>query len=164
MKRLFLGVILLGLTFTCFAQEKNYFFNGVFDNDCYNGNIAVNSTKKMTINLQNDGASLKYTIKSIGCTKEEELINLGSEKIYYNEDEKVGVILEGENLLYLIKEEEDKYSFSAIVIMKTESGKCKWEQVILRQNYNGSSYGNTYWHGNSQRIYPVDRKEALKYK
>lgn len=118
MKIIFLEAVFLSLTMSSFSQEKNYYFNGVFNNDCYNGNIATNSAKKITIDLQNDGESLKYSIKSLGCANEEELINLGSfvgsETVYYNEDEKVGVILEGDNILYFIKNEDGKHSISDV--------------------------------------------------
>lgn len=83
--------------------------------------------------------------------KEEILYAYSQSKEWYTLRNKVTGIITGREL-------------AAIVVMKTDSGICKWEQVILRQNYNGSSYGGTYWHGNSQRIYPVDCKEALKYK
>lgn len=50
-----------------------------------------------------------------------------------------------------------------IVVMKTTSGACQWEEVSIRQDYNGSSYGNSYFGGNTQIIVPVDCKEAKKY-
>lgn len=51
-----------------------------------------------------------------------------------------------------------------IAVMKTDGGKCKWEEIAVRQNFDGNNYGNTYWYGNSQRIYPVNSKDAMKYK
>lgn len=53
---------------------------------------------------------------------------------------------------------------AVVAVMKTDAGRCKWETVYVRQNYNGSAYGNSYFHANSQRIYPIDCEKAMKQK
>lgn len=53
---------------------------------------------------------------------------------------------------------------AVVAVMKSDAGHCKWETVYVRQNYNGSAYGNSYFHANSQRIYPVDCEKAMKQK
>ena len=53
---------------------------------------------------------------------------------------------------------------SAIAIMKDDSGQCKWEEISIRQDYNGSTYGKSYFGGESTVIIPVDCATAMKYK
>lgn len=53
---------------------------------------------------------------------------------------------------------------SAIAIMKTDDGSCKWEEISIRQDYNGSTYGKSYFGGESTVIIPVDCTTAMKYK
>lgn len=55
-------------------------------------------------------------------------------------------------------------SLTCVAVMKTKSGACQWEEVVLRENYDGANYGPVYYYGNSQRIYPVDCTESNKYK
>ncbi len=55
-------------------------------------------------------------------------------------------------------------SITGIAVMKTKGGACQWEEIVLRENYDGASYGSIYYFGNSQRIYPVDCATAMKYK
>ncbi len=55
-------------------------------------------------------------------------------------------------------------SLRAIVVLKTTSGKCQWEEVSIRQNYDGANYGSSFWNGNTAIIVPVDCTDAVKYK
>jgi hypothetical protein len=51
-----------------------------------------------------------------------------------------------------------------IAVMKNTNGACQWEEVEVKQDYNGSSYGKTYYSGNTQSIITVDCTEAMKHK
>ncbi len=51
-----------------------------------------------------------------------------------------------------------------IAVMKNTNGACQWEEVEVKQDYNGSSYGKTYYSGNTQSIITVDCSEAMKHK
>jgi len=51
-----------------------------------------------------------------------------------------------------------------IAIMKNTNGACQWEEVEVKQDYNGSGYGKTYYSGNTQAIITVDCTEAMKHK
>lgn len=51
-----------------------------------------------------------------------------------------------------------------IAVMKNPTGTCQWEEVKVKQEYNGSDYGKTIFDGNTRIIAPVDCKEAMKYK
>ena len=53
---------------------------------------------------------------------------------------------------------------SVIVVMKTDGGKCQWEEVSVAQDFDGANYGKTYYRGNTQIIVPVDCATAMKYK
>lgn len=55
-------------------------------------------------------------------------------------------------------------SLRAIVVLKTSSGKCQWEEILIKQAYDGANYGSSYWGGNTAIIVPVDCTEAMKYK
>jgi hypothetical protein len=51
-----------------------------------------------------------------------------------------------------------------IAVMKNENGACQWEEVEVKQDYNGSTYGKTYYSGNTQAIITIDCTEAMKHK
>jgi hypothetical protein len=51
-----------------------------------------------------------------------------------------------------------------IAVMKNTNGKCQWEEVEVKQDYNGTSYGKTYYSGNTQAIITLDCTEAMKHK
>ena len=51
-----------------------------------------------------------------------------------------------------------------IAVMKNTNGSCQWEEVEVKQDFNGSTYGKTYFSGNTQQIITLDCLEAMKYK
>ncbi len=51
-----------------------------------------------------------------------------------------------------------------IAVMKNANGACQWEEVEVKQDYNGSAYGKTYYSGNTQAIITIDCAEAMKHK
>ena len=51
-----------------------------------------------------------------------------------------------------------------IAVMKNPAGECQWEEVEVKQDYNGTTYGKTYFSGEVQIIVTVDCKEAMKHK
>jgi hypothetical protein len=55
-------------------------------------------------------------------------------------------------------------SIRAVAVLKTTSGKCQWEEVSIKQDYNGAEYGKSQSYGNSSVIVPVDCNTAMKYK
>lgn len=55
-------------------------------------------------------------------------------------------------------------NISGIAVMKDKDGTCRWEEIALRQDYNGSTYGKTYFSWESTLIVPVDCSNAMKYK
>jgi hypothetical protein len=55
-------------------------------------------------------------------------------------------------------------SIRAVAVLKTTTGKCQWEEVSIKQDYNGAEYGKSQSYGNSSVIVPVDCNAAMKYK
>lgn len=53
---------------------------------------------------------------------------------------------------------------SAVAVMKEEDGSCRWEEISIRQNYDGANYGKSYFGGETAFIVPVDCATAMKYK
>ncbi|MCB9223609.1 MAG: hypothetical protein R2780_04415 [Crocinitomicaceae bacterium] len=51
-----------------------------------------------------------------------------------------------------------------IAIMKEKDGTCKWEEVYVKQDYDGAKYGATYFSNETTVIVPVDCATAMKYK
>ena len=51
-----------------------------------------------------------------------------------------------------------------VAIMKNPAGECQWEEIEVKQDYNGSTYGPTYFNGEVQIIVTVDCATAMKYK
>ncbi|MEN9441446.1 MAG: hypothetical protein RLZ33_1523 [Bacteroidota bacterium] len=56
------------------------------------------------------------------------------------------------------------YRSLVIVTVMTSNGKCQWEESFIKQDYNGSTYGKSYFGGNSGNIVPAECSDALKYK
>lgn len=55
-------------------------------------------------------------------------------------------------------------NIAGIAVMKDKDGTCRWEEIALRQDYNGTAYGKTYFSWESTLIIPVDCSTAMKYK
>lgn len=55
-------------------------------------------------------------------------------------------------------------AISAVAVMKDKDGSCRWEEISIRQDYNGTDYGKSYFGGESSIIVPVDCSTAMKYK
>jgi hypothetical protein len=53
---------------------------------------------------------------------------------------------------------------SGVVVMKEKDGSCKWEEISIRQNYDGKEYGKSYFGGETAFIVPVDCNTAMKHK
>ena len=53
---------------------------------------------------------------------------------------------------------------SGVAVMKGSDGSCKWEEISIRQDYDGKNYGKSYFGGESTVIVPVDCSTAMKYK
>jgi hypothetical protein len=51
-----------------------------------------------------------------------------------------------------------------VAVLKTTTGKCQWEEVSIKQDYDGAEYGKSQSYGNSSVIVPVDCNTAMKYK
>ncbi|NHN27200.1 hypothetical protein FIA58_016075 [Flavobacterium jejuense] len=51
----------------------------------------------------------------------------------------------------------------AITVLKTTSGKCKWQPIQIRQNYDGQKYGVSFVNGNMGLAIPSECSEAKKY-
>lgn len=56
------------------------------------------------------------------------------------------------------------YRTLVFVTVLTSNGKCQWEESFLKQDYDGSGYGKSYFAGNSGNLVPVDCTDAMKYK
>lgn len=54
-------------------------------------------------------------------------------------------------------------SIRAIAVLKTNAGKCQWEEVSINQNFDGANYGKSYFSGNTSIIVPVECVESMKY-
>jgi hypothetical protein len=52
----------------------------------------------------------------------------------------------------------------AVAVLKTTAGKCQWEEVSIKQDYDGANYGKSYFGGNTQIIVPIECSQAMKYK
>ena len=114
--------------------QQEYFFKGLYSNYCYNGNKATNSAKKITVNLENtDGPMFK--VASIGCTRETKLTELsaflGSEKVYYSEKEKRGIIIEDENNLHVFAKKDGEVK--VIATAHTDKKEAKQLDVKIAQ-------------------------------
>lgn len=55
-------------------------------------------------------------------------------------------------------------SIRAVAVLKTTTGKCQWEEVSIKQDYDGAEYGKSHSYGNTSVIVPVDCNSAMKYK
>ncbi|MFN3341738.1 MAG: hypothetical protein ACK40M_03515 [Flavobacteriales bacterium] len=51
-----------------------------------------------------------------------------------------------------------------VVVIMTSNGKCMWEEMEIRQDYDGAQYGKTYFYGNSGNIVPAECTDAMKKK
>lgn len=51
-----------------------------------------------------------------------------------------------------------------IAVMKNTNGACQWEEFEVKQDFNGSTYGKTYYSGNTRAIIPIDCTESMKHK
>ncbi len=56
------------------------------------------------------------------------------------------------------------YRTLVFVTVLTSNGKCQWEESFLKQDYDGTAYGKSYFGGNSGNLVPVDCSDAMKYK
>ena len=56
------------------------------------------------------------------------------------------------------------YRSMIFVTVMTSNGKCQWEESFLKQDYDGTTYGKSYFGGNTGNIVPVDCTDAMKYK
>ncbi|UKN01163.1 hypothetical protein K6119_15645 [Paracrocinitomix mangrovi] len=51
-----------------------------------------------------------------------------------------------------------------VAVMKEKDGTCKWEEVYVKQDYDGANYGSTYFGNETTVIVPVDCTTAMKHK
>lgn len=51
-----------------------------------------------------------------------------------------------------------------VAIMKEKDGSCRWEEVYIKQDFDGSNYGKSYFANETTVIVPVDCTTAMKYK
>jgi hypothetical protein len=55
-------------------------------------------------------------------------------------------------------------TIEVVAVYTTPSGRCQWGRNIIRQDYDGTNYGSSYWNGVLPGVIPVDCKDAYKYK
>lgn len=51
-----------------------------------------------------------------------------------------------------------------VAIMKEKDGSCRWEEVYIKQDFDGNNYGKSYFANETTIIVPVDCNTAMKYK
>ena len=136
MKQIILSLLVISLYTSVFGQTE-YYLSKAITVGCYGANPLTDMTKKIKVYLEDDQP--KFSIASLMCTKEFELMSIGSlvnnESIYYSKKDKRGIILEGDDILYVFKKEEDNFSVFAVAhkdkkTAKTLSAKTGEEKYL----------------------------------
>ncbi len=106
------------LTTHLLAQNLEFNLNKGFPVGCSGANSLTDVTKKVTINITSDKATLSYA--SLNCTRTVECINYGPhvEKpqtvLLFSEKEKKGCFIEANEKIVLFSEKDGKYEIIAV--------------------------------------------------
>lgn len=111
MKKILVTTFLI-TSFFGLTQEKTYYFDKAVQVGCSGANPLTDMTKKIKVNLDASNKTAVFSIASLNCSKDYEGINLGKFEdadVYFSTTKKSGVILEGDETLYLFGEKDGSY-------------------------------------------------------
>ena len=113
---LFLGGIILSVNLV--AQTVEFTLNKALVVGCYNAHALTDITKKVTVVMNGEKATMKYA--NFNCKKELEYLNFGSidaakeAVLYFNEKEKKGFIIEKNEKIIILAINSEKFEIASV--------------------------------------------------